>query len=132
VAPSPDAAPVQDGHEGRQEFLVRRYYEMVDAKDVAGLIRLFAPDATYHRPGYPCLVGRAELEQFYRDQRIILEGSHTLTKIVVCERDVAVHGEFAGLLRDGRQVRLRFADFFSLTPDGLFENRETFFFTPLV
>jgi ketosteroid isomerase-like protein len=111
---------------------VRRYYELVDSGDIDGLVGLFAPHAVYHRPGYQPLVGHGDLRRFYQSQRVIDAGAHTLTRIVADGYDVAVNGEFAGVLRDGRQVRLRFADFFTLTPDLAFERRDTFFFAPLV
>lgn len=111
---------------------VRRYYELVDAGDVSGLIGLFAPDARYYRPGYPPLVGHAELERFYREQRVIREGSHVLSAVVAAGGDVAVRGEFEGVLRNGQRVSARFADFFSLGLDGHFVRRDTFFFAPLV
>jgi ketosteroid isomerase-like protein len=119
---------------GREGALsaVRRYYRLVDAGDVPGLIDLFAPEASYHRPGYPRLVGRGELERFYREERVIKEGSHTLTMLVAADSDVAVHGVFRGLLRDGRRVEARFADFFTLGSDGRFVHRDTFFFAPMV
>ena len=108
------------------------YYELVDAGDVTGLLGLFAPDARYYRPGYPPLVGHAELERFYREHRVIKEGSHVLSAVVAAGDDVAVHGEFRGVLRTGQSVNARFADFFSLGLDGHFVRRDTFFFAPLV
>ncbi len=122
-----DVAP-----EAARVSAVRRYYQLVDADDLTGLINLFAPDARYHRPGYEPLNGRAELERFYRGDRVIVQGSHTLTALVAAGNDVAVQGEFSGVLRDGRQVSLRFADFFSFGPDNLFARRDTYFFAPLV
>lgn len=50
---------------------VREYYSLVDDGDIGGLIELFAPDAVYHRPGYEPMQGRADLERFYRTQRVI-------------------------------------------------------------
>ncbi|WP_328930069.1 nuclear transport factor 2 family protein [Streptomyces sp. NBC_00190] len=111
---------------------VREYYSLVDDGDIGGLIELFAPDAVYHRPGYEPMQGRADLERFYRTQRVIREGSHTITAIIQSGADVAVRGEFRGVLNDGRATSLRFADFFSLSPDGRFARRNTFFFAPLV
>ena len=118
--------------ETAQVTAVRRYYLLVDADEVAALVGLFAPDAHYYRPGYQPLTGRAELERFYREERVIAKGSHTLTGIVAACLDVAVQGEFSGELRDGRQVSLRFADFFSFGPDDLVTRRATYFFAPLV
>jgi ketosteroid isomerase-like protein len=111
---------------------VRRYYDLVDAGDVPGLVGLFTADATYHRPGYEPLVGHAELTRFYGTDRVIKEGRHTISAVVATGEDVAVHGEFHGVLHDGREVGLRFADFFIVTPDGRFSRRDTFFFAPLV
>ncbi|MFE5711066.1 nuclear transport factor 2 family protein [Streptomyces sp. NPDC056501] len=111
---------------------VRRYYDLVDAGDVPGLVGLFTPDATYHRPGYEPFVGHEGLTRFYGGARVIRTGRHTLTKVLVEGSDIAVHGEFNGELHDGTTVALRFADFFQLTPDGRFGRRDTFFFAPLV
>lgn len=111
---------------------VLRYYDLVDAGDVPGLVALFTPEATYRRPGYEPLVGHAELERFYREQRIIREGRHSVGTMVAQGDQIAVHGEFAGELVDGRTVHLRFADFFVMAPGGRFARRDTFFFAPLV
>lgn len=111
---------------------IHRYYELVDAGDVAGLVALFTPDAVYRRPGYEPLIGAAELERFYREQRVIKEGRHTLSSHLVQGDDAAVHGTFEGVLNDGREVSLRFADFFVFSDMGAFRSRDTFFFAPLV
>jgi ketosteroid isomerase-like protein len=111
---------------------VRRYYELVDLGDVAGLVDLFTEDGSYHRPGYAPIVGHDEMSVFYRTTRVIREGAHTIEKVVEGESDVAVHGSFEGVLHDGTEVSLRFSDFFEFTEDGHFSRRDTFFFAPLV
>ncbi|MEZ7154957.1 nuclear transport factor 2 family protein [Streptomyces sp. MAD19A] len=111
---------------------VRRYYQLVDHGDIDGLIALFAPTAEYRRPGYETLRGHAELERFYREERVIEEGRHTVTSLLVADADVAVEGKFQGTLRDGTETSLDFADFFTLTPDGTFARRKTFFYAPMV
>ncbi|MEU5284516.1 nuclear transport factor 2 family protein [Streptomyces sp. NPDC020755] len=111
---------------------IRHYYELVDVGDVPGLLDLFAPDAVYRRPGYEPLVGRAQLEQFYREQRVIKTGRHALSTMLVQGDSAAVHGTFEGALHDGRAVALRFADFFTFSVNGAFRSRDTFFFAPLV
>ncbi|MDJ0346496.1 nuclear transport factor 2 family protein [Streptomyces sp. H10-C2] len=128
LTPSGSAAPAEDAAVAR----VPQYYSLVDAGDVSGLFALFAPDARYHRPGYEPLVGHTDLLRFYRDERVIAEGAHTLTEVVVSGAQAAVHGEFHGVLHSGQRVGLRFADFFTLTPELTFAGRDTFFFTPLV
>lgn len=117
---------------GAADKAVRHYYKLVDDNDVDGLLDLFAADAVYHRPGYEPLTGRDNLERFYRGERVIAEGTHSLHTVVVEGEQVAVHGEFSGVLKDGSSVQLRFADFFAVGVDGRFARRDTFFFSPMV
>ncbi|MEU5976474.1 nuclear transport factor 2 family protein [Streptomyces sp. NPDC047315] len=112
--------------------LVRRYYRLVDAGDVPALVALFTPDACYRRPGYRPLVGHTELERFYLNQRVIRKGVHTLSTVVATDDEIAVHGRFRGVLRNGGEVELRFADFFRMAPQGRIASRDTFFFVPAV
>ncbi|GAA2106939.1 nuclear transport factor 2 family protein [Kitasatospora saccharophila] len=111
---------------------VHRYYSCVDRGDIRGLLSLFSDDATYHRPGYAPIVGRAGLAAFYSTQRVIDEGRHTVRHVVRDHHQVAVWGDFCGTLRDGRAVQLKFADFFTGCEHGLFKRRDTFFFAPMV
>jgi ketosteroid isomerase-like protein len=111
---------------------VRQYYRLVDTNDIPGLLALFAENSVYERPGYPTLRGRDEIERFYRTERVIRAGRHTLTTIVANGDSVPVRGEFNGVLRDDRKVEVRFADFFQFDPSGSFANRVTYFFAPQV
>lgn len=111
---------------------VEEYYSLVDAGDVAGLVDIFAADAVYSRPGYQPLVGRANLERFYREERVIRGGHHQIRSILVAGEEAAVHGIFDGTLRDDSEVHLRFADFFVFTAEHTFARRDTFFFSPMV
>ena len=111
---------------------VRRYYDLVDRGDVLGLVNLFTDEAVYCRPGYEPLVGHRDLTRFYEADRVIEEGRHTLVELVADASSVAVKGEFNGRLKDGRQVSLRFADFFTLDASLRFARRDTYFFAPMV
>ncbi|MCP2170063.1 nuclear transport factor 2 family protein [Goodfellowiella coeruleoviolacea] len=111
---------------------VHRYYRLVDEGNHSGLLGLFAEDAVYERPGYQPLVGRAALRDFYSGERVIADGRHTVRTLVAEGDRIAVHGDFVGVLKDGTDVSLRFADFFVLGADGRFVRRDTFFFSPLV
>lgn len=111
---------------------VASYYERVDAGDVPGLIELFERDATYERPGYPPFVGVDALRLFYTSDRVIDRGTHDILQCVSAANHAAVQGRFHGQLRDGRQVDLRFADFFELTQRGLIGRRCTYFYEPAV
>ncbi|MFE1948813.1 nuclear transport factor 2 family protein [Streptomyces massasporeus] len=111
---------------------VRRFYDLVDSGDVQGLAALFAPDAAYRRPGYDLMVGPEGLLGFYGRDRTIRAGRHYLTTLLTDGHTVGVFGEFQGELHDGTPVHLRFADSFTVRPDGLFADRDTYFFAPLV
>ncbi|MDT0328086.1 nuclear transport factor 2 family protein [Nocardiopsis lambiniae] len=111
---------------------VREVYARVDAGDIEGLLELFSDDVVYDRPGYPSIVGRDAFERFYRQARVIREGTHTPESVVVGADGVAVQGRFEGVLKNGRSVSLRYADFFGTAPDGRFRRRDTYFFSPMV
>jgi ketosteroid isomerase-like protein len=112
---------------------IRSYYELVDKGDIDGLLALFAENAIYHRPGYSPIIGRNGLARFYRSQRVIDCGRHVVINLLIDnDGGVAVEGTFAGRLRDGNEVNLRFADFFGLDESVLIETRNTYFFAPLV
>jgi len=111
--------------------VVERYYESVDDNDVDSLVALFADNAVYERPGYEPLRGRDAIERFYRADRVIASGRHTLHNVIAAGDEIAVEGSFAGVLRDGTSVEVRFADFFRLR-DGRFQQRHTYFFAASV
>jgi len=111
---------------------VRRYYELVDSGDLVALVSLFSPDAIYCRPGYPPLVGSAQLMRFYAAERVIEKGRHNLVSVVADLVGVAVRGEFRGRLKNGQDVKLGFADFFTFNGELQFERRDTYFFAPMV
>ncbi|WP_029088130.1 nuclear transport factor 2 family protein [Brevibacterium album] len=113
------------------EQLAAHYYTTVDAGDADATIALFAPDATYDRPGYPTLRG-AEIADFYRGERIIVTGSHTVTETVADGDRVAVRGTFSGTLKDGSEAREGFADFMRFDEAGLIASRTTYFFRAAV
>ena len=110
---------------------VETYYRLVDAQALEEMLDLFTDDAVYERPGYEPLRGKPAIEAFYRGERVIVSGEHTLANIVVEDARAAVEGSFAGVLRDGRHVEVGFSDFFSLR-DGRFATRRTYFFAPSV
>ncbi|MFF0146704.1 ketosteroid isomerase-like protein [Amycolatopsis sulphurea] len=114
------------------ENAVRRYYGLVDAGDIDGLVALFDEQAVYRRPGYPPLNGHEALRAFYRSRRVIAEGRHTVVQVLVHDRTAAVRGSFRGVLKDGGHCSVRFADFFLLSERHRFLERETYFFQPSI
>jgi steroid Delta-isomerase len=114
------------------EEVVRAYYKLVDAQQFTELVQLFSEDTVYRRPGYEPLAGREALTEFYCGRRVITGGRHTISELLADGSKVAVAGEFAGTVTGGKEVELRFADFFTLDSAGLISLRDTFFFAPLV
>jgi ketosteroid isomerase-like protein len=107
---------------------IRHYYHTVDTAGHEAVVALFHPDAVYRRPGYPALEGRDALLAFYGGVRVIASGHHELRELVVDATTgrAAVAGRFTGLLKDGTEVTVGFADFFHVR-DGLITDRTTYF-----
>lgn len=112
--------------------LAHELYHRVDTGDIDGLVAMFTEDAEYHRPGYPPAVGHAGIDHFYRYERVLASGVHTLEAVAASGNHLAVRGSFVGAKHDGTAVELRFSDFFTLADDHRFVRRETFFSAPLV
>jgi steroid Delta-isomerase len=108
-----------------------RFYDCVDSGDIEAMAALFGDETVYHRPGYEPMPGRAAITDFYLRRRLIKAGRHTLSSILAQATQVAVVGEYHGVLHSGDPVDLRFADLFHLNAEGAFCRRETFFFAPL-
>lgn len=128
---SPITLPAADSAAGTHVATLREYYRLVDADDVEGLLALFTDDAVYNRPGYSAMCGRAALTKFYGGERVIARGCHTLDRVVTSNPQIAVTGSFEGVLKDGSEVALRFADFFVFDGSRI-ARRDTFFFAPMV
>ncbi|NUR73096.1 MAG: nuclear transport factor 2 family protein [Hamadaea sp.] len=109
--------------------IVRRYYELVDAKDFAAMSRLFADEVIYHRPGYAPMRGLSQVLAFYEQIRVIESGRHELHTVVTDGSTVAVTGTFEGRVKGGRRVTQAFADFFEVE-NGQIVTRSTYFDAP--
>lgn len=109
--------------------LVQAYYAAVDAGDLERLLAMFHPAVEYHRGGYPPIRGAHELRHFYQEVRVIASGRHRVDAVLVDGDRAAVRGSFAGTGRDGRELAVQWADFFTLV-DGLIHRRYTYFLAP--
>ena len=110
---------------------VHDYYAAVDSGDVEAVLSLFAQDCVYERPGYAPLLGHGDMRRFYSEDRVIAEGKHTITTVVEQGTLCAVEGGFEGVLKSGKQVSIRFSDFFEMAGDVI-ARRRSYFFTPSV
>ena len=94
----------------RLEEMVQNYYRFVDANEVDHLLDLFAQDTVYYR-GSLTIQGHAALEEFYRHDRIIAKGSHSVS-LNIAAPSVTTRGHFAGELKSGEPVEVDFMDEF--------------------
>ncbi len=108
------------------EEVVKKYYRAVDSNDLETLFSLFDDNIIYERPGYKPLVGMDSFRKFYRENRIIKEGHHTLKNIIVKDNFVVVEGEFNGILKDNSKTYTKFADIYTFK-DGKAIKRHTYF-----
>jgi ketosteroid isomerase-like protein len=115
----------------RTEDLARQYYTVVDSGDADATIALFAPEATYDRPGYDTLTG-PQIGEFYRGERVIASGAHTVHEIIADDTRAAIRGVFDGVLKDGSTAREGFADFMEFDDQDRISARTTFFFRAAV
>lgn len=111
------------------ESLVRRYYELVDARDFTAMSELFAANVIYRRPGYDPMIGLEQMLTYYKSVRVIESGKHDLGTVLANGSVVAVAGTFCGWVRDRGLVSQEFADFFVIS-DGKISTRSTYFDSP--
>lgn len=114
------------------EDLVRGYYRAVDSGEVERLLQFFDPSIRYVRPGFEIIQGMDDLRDFYNHVRPIRRGEHQISQVLIDGRSAAAHGEFIGVLHDGRSVAVGFADFMRIGPTNKIRERFTYFFAPAV
>jgi len=105
-------------------------FKAVDACDWQVLRTLYAEDCVYERPGFPVIQGLDGLTRFYVEVRPIKSGRHTVARFIEDGPQLCATGSFAGVLRSGANISLKFADIYLLSR-GLISHRTTFFYTPL-
>jgi branched-chain amino acid aminotransferase len=110
---------------------IQNMFQTIDSRDWEGLDRAFRADMTYERPGYERLVGYERVKKFYRDERVIVSGSHVLEGIVVNNDKGACWGRFIGKHKNGSAIDESFADVYTFQ-DGKIKTRRSFFFRPAV
>ena len=111
--------------------LVHEMYRVVDDRAWEALTRFYSENCCYERPGFPLIVGRAGLLEFYRNVRPIKSGTHRLHAVLEDRESLCAVGLFSGVLRSGRRIELEFSDFYRMS-SGLIACRKTYFFTALV
>ena len=112
--------------------LITRLFTIIDSADYDRLGDVFAAEAVYERPGYEPLQGLPRIEQFYRHERVIGSGQHTVEDVTCSETGSAVSfGVFRGTSRAGEALEERFADVYRVQ-GGKIVQRTTYFFRPAI
>lgn len=113
------------------DSLIRTMFKSIDCADWPSLATCLHPEVTYERPGYEPLAGRERVMRFYRHERAVTTGRHTVEGILVSHGEAAAWGVMSGVLTDGRQVTVRFAEIYQFA-QGRIQRRRSYFFTPTV
>jgi ketosteroid isomerase-like protein len=110
--------------------LLAELYVAIDGDDLVALARLFQPTAIYERPAAPPLVGRDAIVRFYREDRKIASGRHTVDRIVVDGDAGAAWGSFVGRRVEGWTLELCFGDCFTFEAGAIRTRRSHVYLAP--
>jgi ketosteroid isomerase-like protein len=106
-------------------------FAAIDASDWAALPAFFHPGMVYERPGYDPFVGRDRVMRFYREERVIQSGSHTLDGTIVENGKAAAWGRIDAVHTNGTAIGFGFSDVY-LFEQGAIKLRRSHFFVPAV
>ena len=110
--------------------LIARLYVAIDNDDLEALGALFQPDAIYERPAAPPLVGRDAIVSFYRHDRKIASGRHSVEHIADDGAVGAAWGSFVGRRVEGWTLELCFADCFTFEGGAIQTRRSHVYLAP--
>jgi hypothetical protein len=111
--------------------IIRKLYRAVDECRWTALAEFFDEKVVYERPGYPPIVGLADLTNFYEHVRVIGSGDHQIEDIIVEGPTATCWGRFVGKRRDGAPVDEQWSDVFRFEGEK-FRFRRSYFFRPAV
>ena len=107
---------------------VRRYFELMTAGDIEGIIALFADDAHIMSP----FLGRMDAPPFYRKLGAASRDSNlTIFDILlgVDGNSAAAHFRYDWVLASGDDLAFEGVDYFTFAPDGRFQSMLIFYDT---
>lgn len=103
--------------------------DAIDRCNWPALAALLTEDTVYECPGLPRCDGRDAVLAYYRHERPVVRGHHTV-ETVIADGDRAVCcGRFDGELRDGRRVHVGFANVVTVQ-GGRIRARRLYFHQP--
>src|SRR4051794_12168042 len=111
--------------------IIVQLFGAIDSSDWAEVARIVHPEISYERPGYEPFKNIERLLHFYRNERVLASGKHSLEWIVRDGDHAACWGRFVGKKLDGSDVDELFADCYTFE-GGKIRTRRSFFFRPAV
>lgn len=96
------------------ENLARSYYRKVNAKDMEGLLELFAENATFTLLDGRQVKGHAEMREMYKN--VFAQGGPQPSPVNIVPAEDSVAAEVELRLADGAAMRV--ASFFGLNSEG--------------
>ncbi len=111
-----------------QTTLVRRYFELMSASDIAGIIALFEADALIVSP----FLGKMSAGDFFNKLGNASTASMlTVFDILLGENgdSAAAHFEYDWTLASGEQIVFQGIDYFKFSPAGRFSSMSIFYDT---
>jgi hypothetical protein len=109
------------------EDVIRDHHRVVDAQRWSDLRAFYAREAVYQRGSRPLLEGAEAIEQFYRAERGIGSGQHTIKRLAVTAAYAEVDGHFSGVLKSGESVEIEYCDRYEFTLQGQILRRTSTF-----
>jgi ketosteroid isomerase-like protein len=90
---------------------------------------VFDEDIVYYRPGYEPLRGAERMRVFYRDERVIDVGRHSVERVLVDGDHAAAYGTFEGTSYQGAPLSMSWCEIYGFAGDKI-NYRRSYFFTP--
>jgi uncharacterized protein len=109
------------------EEIIIRIFQTIDNRRWNAFFEYFDTNATYERPGYVPLSGLGEILAFYRQDRIIKQGTHRIEKILSDDEAACCWGVFDGTSKNDERLHEPFADVYRIAK-GKIVYRKTFFY----
>ena len=104
-------------------------FTAIDTEDWDSLAKLLHPETIYEVSGFPRMMGKKAVLDYYENQRPIVYGNHIVEKIVLNENGGVFMGLFEGEKKDGSKIKLLFADDMELE-DFRITKRRVYFCQP--
>lgn len=108
--------------------MVKRYFELLTASDIDGILALFEDDAIVNSP----FLGTMRASEFFRK----LESASTANRLTVFDvllgeggNSAAAHFEYDWTLKSGDKIVFQGVDYFRFGPSGRFASMSIFYDT---